>query len=826
MDSLLQDLRYAVRGLVRSPGFSLAVVLTLALGIGANTTMFGVLDTLLLKPPAHVRDASRVQRVYFRVRFVDQLRINTVTSFPGYQSLIGSPGLAAVAAVTGGGMSVGTGPEARQVKVSAVTASFFPLLGVTPERGRFFGSTEDETGATPVAVVSHDYWQGPLAGDSAVIGKTLPIGRFSYPLIGVAPEDFAGADLEAPDLWIPIRQAAPVLTSPEALTSRNWFWVGVLARLAPGATPRSAEAQATMTYRRAALGGGSPMDTAAAVLLGPIQAARGPDMSSDAKVALWVGIVALAVLLVACANVANLLLARGLRRRTEMAVRAGLGAGRGQLVRQLLVESIVLALVGGVAALLVALWGGAVVRAYLLPKGAGAAALLDLRVLGFTAAVAILTGLLAGSAPAWQSSRADVAAALRAGGREVHARGALRSTLLAVQVALTLVLLVGAGLFVRSLRNAQTLDYGLDLQHLLIAGMRQRGGGAVSVSRQFRTDAPGGPEDPQSAMYLRLMEKIRTHPGVASADVTVGTPYQSLVSLSLRASGRDSMPRLQGGGPYIVAVSPGYFGTVGTRILRGRGFTDQDTKGALKVTVVGQSFAKMIWPDRDALGQCLFIGRDSSCVQVVGIAADARRQSVLDDKALTYYVPFAQHIDPLPVDGLLIRTRGPARAVLGEIQHALQNAEPNLPFVSVQSLLERIEPQWRSWRLGATMLTAFGLLALIIAALGLYGVTAYGVTQRTQEIGVRIALGAQHGDVIRLSVAQAVRATAVGAAIGMGVALVLGRAMSSLLFGVKPADPAAVLGGIAVLLAVAALAAWVPARRAARIDPMVALRYE
>ncbi len=825
MDSFVQDIRYALRGLARSPGFTLAVVVTLALGIGANTTMFGVLDRLLLKPPAHVRDASRVQRVYFRVRFVDQARINTVTSFPGYESLRSSPGLSAVAAVSGGGLSVGTGPEAQQVTVSAVSASFFPLLGVTPERGRFFDSTEDQVGAAPVAVVSHAYWKGTLHGDSAAIGKTLPIGRFSYTIIGVAPEEFAGADLEPPNLWIPIKQAAPVLTSAEALASRNWFWVGVLARLAPGATPRGAEAQATMTYRRAAVGGSSPMDTAAAVLLGPIQAARGPDMSSDAKVALWVGIVALAVLLVACANVANLLLARGLRRRTEMAVRSGLGAGRGRLVRQLLVESVVLALAGGAAALLVALWGGAVARAYLLPSGS-TASLFDLRVLGFTAAVAIVTGLLAGSAPAWQSSRTDVASALRAGGREVHSRGVLRSALLAIQVALTLVLLVGAGLFVRSLRNVQTLDYGLDLQHLLIAGVRQRGGSNVSISRQFRTDAPSGPEDPQSAMFLRLMEKIRTSPTVASADVTVGTPYQSLMSLSLRASGRDSMPRLQGGGPYIVAVSPGYFATVGTRILRGRGFTDQDIKGAMKVTVVGQSFAKVVWPDRDALGQCLYIGRDSSCVQVVGIAADARRQSVVGDQALTYYVPFAQHISPLPVDGLLIRTRGPARAVQGEIQRALQNAEPNLPFVSVQSLLDRIEPQWRSWRLGATMLTAFGLLALVIAALGLYGVTAYGVTQRTQEIGVRVALGAQRADVIRLSVAQAVRATAIGAAIGLAIAYALGRAVASLLYGVKPADPTAVLGGVAVLLAVAAFAAYVPARRAARIDPMEALRYE
>ncbi len=824
MDSLIQDIRYALRGLLRSPGFTIAVVLTLALGIGANTTMFGVVDTLFLRPPAHVVDASRVQRVYFRVNFMGTPRINAGTSFPGYESLRGVPGLARVAAMSGGQMSVGSGPDARQVRVRAVTPSFFPLLGVRAERGRLFDSTDDRLGAAPVAVVSHAYWQREMAGDGAVLGRTITLGSFAYTVIGVAPEDFTGADFDEPDLWLPIRQAAPLLVDAEALTSRNWFWVTILARLAPGATPAGAASQATLMFRRAAVGGGNPMDTSAAVVLGPIQLARGPQASSDSKVARWVAAVALLVLLVACANVANLLLARGLRRRTEMAVRAGLGAGRARLVRQLVVESLVLALAGGIAALLVALWGGSAVRAYLLPKAVGAAApVFDLRILAFTAAVSILAGLLAGSAPAWHSSRTDISLALRSGGRDVtRTRGLLRSTLLATQVALTLVLLVGAGLFVRSLRYAQTLDYGLDLEHLLVAGVPR---GGSSVGRVLRTDAPTGPSDPQSALYLRLMDRIRTNPAVASAAVVVGTPYQSSISLSLRASGRDSLPSVEGGGPYVMSVSPAYFATVGTRILRGRGFTDQDVKGALPVTVVGQTFAKMVWPDRDAIGQCLYIGRDSSCIQVVGIAADARSRTVLEDKTLMYYVPFAQR-SQMPIDGLLIRTRGAARAAQGEIQHALQNAEAGVPFVRVDPLLDRVEPQWRSWRLGATMLTAFGLLALMIASLGLYGVTAYGVTQRTQEIGVRVALGAQRADVIRLSVAQAVRATTIGAAIGLAIAFALGRAVASLLFGVKPADPAALLAGVAVLLAVAAVAAWIPARRAARIDPMEALRYE
>jgi predicted permease len=551
-------------------------------------------------------------------------------------------------------------------------------------------------------------------------------------------------------------------------------------------------------------------------------------MSSDAKVALWVGLVALAVLLVACANVGNLLLARGLRRRTELAVRAGLGAGRGVLVRQLLVESVVLALAGGVAGLLVALWGGAAVRAYLIPRVAPGASLFDPRVLGFTLLVALATGVLAGIAPAWQASRTDIAAALRASGRDLGAaRGRLRSVLLATQVALTLVLLVGAGLFVRSLRHAQTLDYGLDLEHLLMAGVQQRGAN-ISVSRQGPAPSPEGPVDPQSAVYLRMRERIRANPAVASADAMAGTPYQSAMILSIRVSGRDTLPRIAGGGPFLMVVTPTYFGTVGTRILQGRGFADTDVKGSLPVAVVGQSFARFAWPGRDPIGQCIILGMGGpdACIQVVGVASDVRNLSVTRPSTMTWYLAFEQHLVQMPLDGLVIRTRGPAELVEGAVQHALQVSEPDLPYVRVQSLTERIAPQWRSWKLGATMLTAFGLLALVIASLGLYGVTAYGVTQRTQEIGVRIALGAGRSNVVGLAVAQALRATAVGAVIGTALAFALGRAVSSLLFGVKPADPSSVLGAIVVLVAVAALAAYLPARRAAEIDPMEALRYE
>ena len=858
VDTLLKDLRYAVRGLLRTPGFTIAVVVTLALGIGANTTMFGVLDALLLKAPAYVRDASRVERVYFRRNMFGRNEVGSGTSYPAYQALAGVHGFGAVAAVAWGQVSIGTGVDARPATVRAVSASFFPLLGVHPELGRLFDSTDDQLGAGPVVVVSHRYWRRDMAGDPDVLRRTIQIGQFVYSIIGVTPAGFTGADLDEPDLWLPIRQAAPLLSSAEALSNSHWMWMSVLARLAPGATKTSATAEAQVAYDREeaannesfmsgpgpgpggpggprmAPGPGAPRfrsrQIQATVLLGPIQAARGPNMSSDTKVALWVAIVALAVLLVACANVGNLLLARGLRRRVELAVRAGLGAGRGALVRQLVVESMVLALGGGAAGLLVALWGGSVVRAYLLPGGV-AGSLLDTRLLAFTFVVAVVAGLLSGSAPAWQVSRGDLASALRSGGHDVNpTRGMLRSALLTTQVALTLVLLVGAGLFVRSLRHAETLDYGLDLDHLLIANANLHVGGAGEMrvmSRQVGGPAGGGPTDPQSAAYLRLEQAIKSDPAVASAAVSMGTPFQSAVVLMISVSGRDSLPRIAGGGPFLLQVSPGYFATVGTRILRGRGFTAADGPGATPVVVVGERFAQVAWPGKDPIGQCIYLGPvQQNCVQVIGVAADARTMSVTQDKPLLYYLPFAEHLMPMPLDGLLIRTRAPARAAAGGIQHALQTVEADLPFVSVEPMLDRVEPQWRSWQLGATMLSVFGLLALVIASLGLYGVTAYGVTQRTREIGVRIALGAGGTEVVRLAVTQAVRATAIGGAIGLVVALALARALSSLLFGVRPLDPASLGGAIVVLLAVGALAAWIPARRAAAVDPMEALRTE
>jgi len=824
VETLLQDIRYALRGLARAPGFALTVVVTLALGIGANTTMFGVLDVLLLRPPAHVTRADRIVRAYFRRPVPGEgMATRPNTSVPGYESLRdGAPPFASVAVVRPATLSLGRGPEARQVAVTLVTHTFFPTLGVAPALGRFFGADEDRVGAQGVAVVSYGFWQRRLGGDRAALGRPLQVGRGTYTVIGVAPSGFTGVDLTGPDIWLPVYAAVDESMPAEALTSRNYRWVHVIARLRDGVRTQDAGALATFAFRRAAAASERRSDTLYTVLLGPVQAARGPSVTSDAKVSLWIGGVAALVLLVACANVANLLLARGIRRRREMAIRLGLGAARSQVLRLLVAESLLLGLAGGAAALLVAIWGGALVRGLLLPGLSDDTTVLDWRVLVFTGSLSLLAGLLAGAAPALRSSRADLRNALRSGARDVTTtRVRLRGALLATQVAFTLVLLVGAGLFVRSLRSVQALDLGVDLERVLRA--------------QVDTRAAGLDSRAANALYMRLLERARTIPGVEHAAATVGSPFGTNLGTDLRVSGRDSLPVLPTGGPYFNAVTPEYFSALGLRIVRGRGFTEADGQDSARVTVVGQSFARLVWPGVDPIGKCLYVGSDQArCVQVIGVASNARLSDLLEGPVLQYYLPVASAnagntngiININGMTDLLIRTGSPARDAAAAVQRALQGSEPNLPYVQVESLEESVAPLQRSWRMGATMFSAFGLLALAIAAVGVFGVTAYTVSQRTREIGVRMALGAQPRSVVRLVLRQGARAAVAGAGVGLLGSLALGHAVASLLYGVAPADPLVFGAVTAALLAVALLAAWLPARRAARVDPIVALQSE
>ena len=815
MDSVLADLRYAVRTLLRTPLFTLGVVLTLGLGIGVNAALFGVVDRLFLRPPAGVHAADRVVRLY--VRRTDSFfgtHTQGIGLYPAFVDIRDGHAFEHVSAVATRGMSLGRGADAMLVNVGVVSWDYFATLDVGSELGRPFVAGDDDADATRTVVLTDAFWRAHYGADSGIVGRSVLVGAGPATVVGVTARGFGGIDLAPVDMFMPISVAAAEVTSRAALTSRHWWWMDAIARLRPGQRPEDAAARATLAYRR---GAEEKADSTATVLTGPIQAARGPEASSDARVSAWIGFVALAVLLIACANVTNLLLARGVARRRELAVRAGLGAGRGGLIRMLLAESLVLAAAGGAAALALAAWTGALTRGFLVPDLPGDTPVIDLRMVAFTVLAVAVTALLVGIAPAVQASRTDLTESLKSGGRGATQRGGrTRAGLLAVQVALTLVLLVGAGLFVKSLRNVEDINLGFDPGRVLEAMVDMNAAG-LSGAAADRT-------------YLRMLDDVRRLPGVAGA-AAMQSPYEWASAISLRAQGVDSLHPPAAGGPYINAVTPRYFATLGTPLLRGRDFTDRDVAGSARVAVVNRYMAKGLWPHGSAIGKCLYLGSDTTraCTEVVGVVGDVASNGVTQGEVWNYYVPFAQaqvaNLKGVHINGLVVRSRTGADDIAGAVRREMQ-AAGNLPYAEVRSLADRIAPDYRSWRLGAAAFSTFGALALLIAAMGIFAVISYSVSRRTQEIGVRMALGAEATQVVRMVLGQGLRAAAAGVALGAGGAWVLGRGVRALLYGVSPGDPLVFGTTALVLVAVAALAAWLPARRAARVDPIVALRAE
>jgi predicted permease len=805
--AMLQDLRYALRTFARSPGLVAAAVICLALGIGANATIFGVVDTLLFRPPPHVQDPARVVRLYFRHHssIFGPLTSN-ITGYPLYTLIRDSvKAFDAVAAFTySRTASLGRGAEARRVDLVLASASYFPLLGVRPALGRFYAADEDRVGGPAVAVLGYDFWRAALGGDSAIVGRRLQLGRGSYQVVGVAPQHFTGVNLQAVDVWVPISASTTELEGPGAM-NRGSYYLQIIGRLGPGGRA-SAEREATLVYRAEDVY--SDRDSNAVAVLGPVQHARGPEISQNAKISIWLAAVAVIVLLIACANVANLLIARSLQRQRDVAIRLALGSSWWRLARGLFAESMILGLGGGIAALFVTLWAGPLIRALLLPGIPALSGAVDGRVLAFTAAVAIVTGLLAGVAPAWQLRRRDLTPALKAGAAEGrYQRSRLRSALLIGQVALTVVLLVGAGLFARSLRNVEGQNFGFDPEQTLLATMDLRAAG-------YRTAEI-------NQLHLQMLARLEALPGVEAAAATVGHPFGWAVACSVSVPGRDSIPQLRSGGPYCQQVTPGYFAALGTPV-RGRPFTSAD-RGA-PVAIVNETMARLLWPGENAVGKC-FVRSDARCAEVVGVVADARRFNAVEDASMLFYVPYGEDSSAF-VTALVLRVRGRPEDWVQPIRAAIQGTAANLPFVRVTPIADLVAPSIRPWRLGSAMFSAFALLALLLSAVGLYGVLAYTVALRTHEMGVRVAMGAQRRDVLRLMVAQGVGIAAVGAGLGALVALAAGQVLSSLMYGVSPRDPFVLLAAAVVPIVVAALASYLPARRASRVDPVVALRYE
>jgi len=825
MDSLFQDLRYAARSLARTPVLAVAAVLTLGIGIGANSAMFGVVDRLFFRPPALVKDPSRVRAVDFTV---------TSRTFGTYTAPLGTyPRLvdfqrrahsfAGVAAYAGHQFSLGTGEQAQRVDAMLVSAQFFTVAGIRPVLGRFFSDSENSAAqAAHVAVISSEFWHRQFGGAPSALGTTLQLGRSPYIVVGVTPPKFGGFEMHVPDVWMPMGAAAPEALWNHVLTCDGCYWFGgVVGRLAPNVTVAQAAAEATALYRNYVPAQGKPQDsdsTATARLSSLNQAMVGEGPTGPLSI--WLAAVCGIVLLIACANVANLLLARAVQRRREIALRVALGSSRGRLIRQLFVESALLAVLGGAAAVLVAMWAGPVLRAAIISQ-ANAADAVDTRMLIFTAAGALVTAVLAGVAPALHAMTPDISGALKSGAREGHfQRSFTRTGLLVGQVALTLVLLTGAGLFVATLRHVQGLRLGFDADRLIVASVDLDG---MGLKKPAILD-----------MYRRIQNRVAQVPGVTSASLSIGTPFQSSWAIGLKVPGRDSLPSVKTGGPYIDAVTPEYFRTMGTAIRQGRSFTDADTWGAEHVAIVNETFAKMVWPGESALGKCLLIGGDEekkqtpACTLVVGVAEDSRRSDVREETNLQYYVPLAQS-DSLFSDGpssLLVRTVGASRDYEANVRRAVQATDPSLPFPSVSPMPQLFANRLRPWRLGSSLFSLFGGLGLLLSAIGLYGVLSYMVSQRTSELGIRVALGAARRDLLTMIVSQGLKVTAIGLAIGVVGSLVAGKALNSLLYGVSPHDPVVLTLVTVVLVLVATLASYFPALRATRVDPMAALRHE
>jgi predicted permease len=820
LDGIRTDVALALRRIRRSPGFAASVIVVLALGIGANAMMFGVVDRLLLSPPAHVVDADRVGHIHLRRTDRNgDVSTNRYFSYPDYQDFQRVDAFSRVAAYTETAtVTLGRGAGATRIRSAKASPSLFPLLGVQPALGRFFAEADDALGAPETAVVSWEFWERHFGSDRDVLGRVLDIGEGRYTILGVTPPGFTGAELAPVDVWLSLIRSSEIENGTGCSESRNCWWVHVVARLAPDVAIPAADAQATAAHRsgRSEQIDAGRYDADASILLGSLIAANGPDAPREARVARWLAGVSLVVLLIACFNVANLFLARSMRSSRETAIRVALGVGRGRLLSQLVTESLVLAGLGAGAAVILARWGGGTLHHVLLPDVAFTDTALGGRVLVFTAVLTVLAALTSGLIPAHHASRADVTRALKVGTGVARGRSRARLSLLVAQAALSVVLLVGAGLFTRSLGRARSLDLGWDPESVTV------------VELQWNGTLPG---EERAEVYEEALERIRRLPGVRSAGLSYTIPFWSSVGIGRpRVPGLDSFPPHPAGGPYVNKVGSGYFESMGLEILRGRTFEAPDDRtDAPPVTIISESFADWIWPDRSPIGECLHIGDadDTPCTTVVGVVENHRRDELVEaEPNLLYYLNLDHPAFRGPPQAVMAGTAPGARGIGGSIQAELRGISPLIRYINVRRLQELVDPQLRSWKLGAATFSAFGVLALLVAAWGLYAVLAFEVTLRRREIGIRSAMGAGRPRLVGLLLLHAFVPAAVGVALGLGVAAAGARFLEPLLFRVSATDIGVYLGVAGILLVVAAAAGALPAWRATRVDPTEALQAE
>jgi predicted permease len=824
LEVLQQDLRYTFRGLRRAPGFTAAVIVTLGLGIGANAAMFGVIDRLMFKPFPYLRNPASVQRLYLQGTYKSRTTTSVSMPYTRYLDFAKwTSSFSDFAAFDPEILAVGVGEATAEQPIAAVSASYFGFFDAPPALGRYFGAAEDTipSGAN-VTVLSYGFWQSHFGGRN-VLGEQLEVGNMSCTIIGVAPAGFTGvSDGPAPALFVPITTFGAGLgggSNRDFYWKYNWDWANVMVRRKPGVSIGAASIDATNAFLQSRVAARAVHPdfvqverSAPRAIVGSLKTAAGPDAGLEARTLLAVTGVAAIVLLIACANVANLFLARALRRRREVALRIALGVSRRRLLAQALTEGLVLALLGCAAGVAVAQLGGATLAKLFIPNAGAFDVSSDWRTLGVAVGAALFAGIVTGLAPMLLGDD-DLSKTLKAGVREgTHARSGMRSTLLVAQGALSVVLLVGAGLFVRSLDRVRTMRLGYDVSHVLQLEWNRRGANVSDID--------------QFALRARLLAAATALPGVESAGWVSAVPFQGTNTQTLYVDGIDTVSKL--GRFDSQTADAGYFATMRTRILRGRAITSADRAGVPRVVVLSESMAKAIWPGKDALGECIRIGiwrapRETlDCSTVVGIAEDAVHNP-LTDEPNRYYIPIEQFPD-FGAWRLLLRIRGAPASAAEDIRRALQRQMPGEQYVTARPLSELIDDQRRSWTIGATMFAAFGVLALLVASVGLYGVISYNVAQRMNELGVRVALGAQPANILGLIVGQGVRFALAGVAAGVVLALAASHWFQPLLFRQSAKDPIVYTIVGAALLLVAVIASASPALRAAKADPNLALR--
>ncbi|MEO8030750.1 MAG: ADOP family duplicated permease [Gemmatimonadota bacterium] len=817
LDILRQHLTYAWRGIVKRPGFALTIALTLALGIGANAVMFGVIDRLLFRAPEQIVDPGGIRRVFIE-RAQEQGKWSyPYMSYPDAVDLEHATTIANVASYESYKMEFGTDRNPDRLPATLVSPGFFRLLGTRPALGRLFEPGDDSASAdNAVVVLGYNLWRRQFNRDRNVLGRSLRIDGHLYSVVGVTPQGFTGAELEPVDLWLPLGPASDAgKRTTRWRTERGWAELSVIIRPVAGASDQALSTE-MLALQRPYASEKDPGERWQRIRLASLVAADSPNRPSEIPVAIWLACTSLALLIIATANVATLLLSRAVQRRRELAVRLALGVSRGRLVGQLMVESLVTAAVGGAGALATTAFGSSLLWALLLPEIARPASVLDIRVILFVVVVTLVTGSLASIIPAWLESRPDLLSALKAGtpGGGVR-RSRAQGFLVLAQSAMSVGLLVGAGLFVLSLARVRSIDIGMDSNAILTA---------IPVF-------PDNLDHASRALATRAgLEAIQRLPMMEHAALSIAKPFAANWTARVRAQGSpDKMPTADLNGAYFNMVSPEYFAAMGTRLLRGRLFSGADAAGGPPVGIVSQRLGDILWPNRDPLGQCFRESRHSAdslpCTTVIGVVADAKWSDILAPDTYSFYYPIAQMKDPIdPI--LVMRPRAAPRDFVQPLRSSLQSAMPTARYVNVELLQDSIDPQTRSWRLGATLFLVFGALALVVAAIGLYSVMACRVAQRKHELGVRTALGASWRDLIQMVVREGVGLVSGGIVIGLLIALAAAPAVAPLLYHTSPRDPEVMLVVTGVLLLSAAIACAIPAWRASRVDPLEALKAE